>query len=124
MSTTTKSAIAVAKESLEVGKRTFERYSHKSSPQTYTQAQLFACLVLKTLFDLDYRGIEIRLREWSELRTVLGLKKVPHFTTLQKASDRLMQKYSISDLLLCTVQRFEESKKNQISFNFHSTRSI
>ncbi len=119
MSTSTKSAIEVAKESLEVGNRKFEAYSHESSPQIYTQPQLFACLVLKVFFGIDYRRFEIQLRESSELREALGLKRVPHFTTLQKAAERLMKKYDIADLLQCTMQRFEECKKNQLNFNFN-----
>jgi hypothetical protein len=38
---------------------------------------------------LDYRGFTTLLEEFSELREVLGLKKVPHYTTLQKAEQRL-----------------------------------
>ncbi|HEV3447133.1 MAG TPA: hypothetical protein VG099_21010 [Gemmataceae bacterium] len=33
------------------------RYAHRFSPHTYTQPQLFACLVLKVFLKTDYRGL-------------------------------------------------------------------
>jgi len=39
------------------GQKYLDKYSHHFSPKTFTQAQLFACLVLKQFFTTDYRGI-------------------------------------------------------------------
>lgn len=69
-----------------------EEYSHLFSPHQFTQAQLLAILVLKAHFGKDYRGITVLLAEWSDAREVLGLKKVPHFTTLWMAQKRLLKK--------------------------------
>ena len=67
-------------------------YAHRKSPRKFTQPQLLACLVIKEFLQLDYRGLHMLLREWSDLRRVLGLKKVPHFTTLCAAANRLLGK--------------------------------
>src|SRR5205085_10371319 len=66
-------------------------YSHRCSPKKFTQHQLFACLVLKTFLKTDYRGLAAHLVDHSDLRAVLGLVAVPHFTTPQKASRRLLR---------------------------------
>jgi hypothetical protein len=49
-------------------------------------------LALRQFFKLEYRGLVTRLREWEELRTVLSLTRVPHFTTLIHAEKRLLKK--------------------------------
>src|SRR5215207_7835303 len=83
------------------------RYGQKFSPKVYTQPQLFACLVLKQFFKTDYRGIEQMLIDLPDLVNVLQLKAVPHFTTLQKACQRLLARQHDADALLtATVRRF------------------
>jgi hypothetical protein len=89
---TTKSPLSVAKLALEVARQCYADYSCAKSPKKFTQPQLVACLVLKEFLRLDYRGIRQTLLEWSDLRQVLGLCKVPHFTTLCAAHRRLLRK--------------------------------
>lgn len=89
---TTKSVLSLAAVAYELGQRTLPAYSCALSPQVYTQPQLFALLVLRQFLRRDYRGLSQMLEEWSDLREVLGLKKVPHYTTLQKAAARLLKK--------------------------------
>jgi len=89
---TTKSTLAVARTALEAAKRALPDYSCPKSPKKFTQPQLLACLVVKEFQNLDYRGIHVMLAEWSDLRNVLGLDKVPHFTTLCQAAKRLLAK--------------------------------
>jgi len=89
MSTASKSPRKVAAVALEVGRRSFPRYSHRYSRRDFTLAQLFALLALRQFFKTDYRGIVAVLHDWPTLRQDLGLEKVPHFTTLQKAERRL-----------------------------------
>ncbi len=90
MSTLSKSPNRVARMALTTGNRVLPPYAHRFSPKKYTQPQLFACLVLKTFFKTDYRGLTTLLGDHTDLRTLLGLHLVPHFTTLQKASRRLL----------------------------------
>lgn len=93
------------------GKRTLDDYSHPSSPRLYTQSQLFACLVLKTFLGMDYRAISVFLSDFSEAREMIGLKRVPHYTTLQKACQRLL-KQGVAVKLLDTTVRMHQKKSD------------
>ncbi len=106
MSITSKSPVRVAEQALAVGTNAFPLYAHRYSPKLYTQPQLFACLVLKTFFKTDYRGMAQQLRDLSDLRRTLGLERVPHFTTLQKAAHRLLRQPHARRVLHGTVRRF------------------
>src|SRR5271155_1945568 len=102
---TSKSPRTVAMVALAAGKEAFSDYSHKFSPKTFTQPQLFTCLVLKEFERKDYRGIRQLLVDWPDLCEAIGLKKVPHYTTLQKASRRLLRLPHVRTLLNDTVRR-------------------
>ena len=121
MSTTTKSAITVAARALAVGQATLRPFAHRFSPQRYRQPQLFACLVLKVFLKTDYRGIVAHLRDWSDLRRVLGLTRVPHFTTLHKAAKRLLRLRRTRRLLHATVRRFQGRRTRVRRAAFDST---
>jgi hypothetical protein len=99
MSTMTKSPLKVARQALAVGAQALRLYSHTNSPKKFTQPQLFSCLVLKTFFKTDYRGVEQLLVDLPDLRNTLRLAEVPHFTTLHKAARRLL-KLRLADRLL------------------------
>ena len=88
----TKSPVAVAKEALEVAKAALPVYSSRFSKKDFTQPQLFAILALRQFFKTDYRGTAQLLRDFSELRAVLKLKKVPHYSTLCYAEKRLVKR--------------------------------
>lgn len=53
----TKSAVRLAREALAVGEKALPRYSARTYPHDYTQAQLFALLVLKQFFRTNYCGV-------------------------------------------------------------------
>jgi hypothetical protein len=108
---TSKSPRKVAMVALAAGKEAFSDYSHKYSPHKFTQPQLFACLVLKEFEKKDYRGMAQLLEDWSDLREVLGLKTVPHYTTLQKASRRLLKLKHVRKLLTDTVGRIFRGRR-------------
>ena len=67
-------------------------HTSKFSRKDFTQHQHVAILALKTFLKTDYRGIVDCLRDGSDLRDALGLRKVPHFTTLQKVHARLKKR--------------------------------
>ncbi len=75
------------------------------SPQKFTQPQLFVCLVLKIFFKTDYRGIVAVLNDSPDLCECFDLTSVPHFTTLQKASQRLLRLKVAKSLLHSTVEQ-------------------
>jgi hypothetical protein len=107
---TSKSPKRVLAEALAVAEASLPRYSHRFSPRVFTQHQLFACLVLKDFYDLTYRGTVGLLADSDSLREAIGLEKAPHFTTLQKAADRLLVKKSFRRLITATVQRARKAK--------------
>ena len=91
MATTTKSPGRVLLVALGIARRCLPAYSHRCSPKKYTQHQLFACLALKDFLNLDYRGLVALLADSPALRAAIGLKETPDFTTLHKASRRLLK---------------------------------
>ncbi len=111
MSYTSKSPRTVALVAMKVGQRSLPRYAHRYAPKTFTQAQLFACLVLKQFFTTDYRGIVAYLHDMPELCQAMQLTRIPHYTTLQKASRRLLIFASVRELLLASVQMNSRSCK-------------
>jgi hypothetical protein len=92
----TKSPRAVAREALRLAQEALPAYSSKFSRKDFTQHQLFALLALKTFCKTDYRGVTQLLDDFAELRADLGLAKVPHYSTLCKAEQRLLKKGSSS----------------------------
>lgn len=111
MSTLTKSPLRVAREALAIGRRCLRPYARRTSPKKFTQPQLFACLVLKAFLRTDYRGLACHLIDHSDIRTALGLEVVPHFTTPQKASRRLLRQRKARRLFRTTVRRFLGRRK-------------
>lgn len=110
MSTTSKSPKAVLQTAYAVGQVSLRAYSHRFSPKTFTQPQLFACLVLKEFLQLDYRKLAATLKDAPEWRALIGLEKTPHFTTFQKAARRLLISSHTRRLLGETVQRAVKAK--------------
>jgi len=104
MAATSKSPRKILTVGYLIGKLALPDYAHKFSPKTYTQPQLFACLVLKEFLHRDYRGIEELLKDTPELAAAIDLKKIPDFTTLQKAAGRLLMSAVTSRLLDMTVR--------------------
>src|SRR6478735_4475076 len=88
----TKSPLAVARMALSVARESIPAFSSKFSRKDFTQHQHFALMALREFLKTDYRGLEQMLKEWAELREVLGLKKVPDHSTIQKAAERLLEK--------------------------------
>src|SRR5262245_1170400 len=104
MAATSKSPRAVLIVGHLIGKLSLPDYAHKFSPKTYTQPQLFACLVLKEFLHRDYRGIEQLLKDTPELAAAIELKVIPDHSTLQKAAGRLLPSVSAGRLLDMTIR--------------------
>jgi hypothetical protein len=88
--TTSKSPRRVLEVAYEAACRALPAHRHKFSPKKFTQHQLLACLVLKEFSRLDYRGLAQHLTDHADLRALIDLKTVPHYTTFQKAAQRLL----------------------------------
>ena len=81
--------VPFARVALEVGREVLPAYSHRFSPQRFTQPQLLAILCLMRYEDWTFRAAEIRLAEHGELRRVLELKAVPDHSTFFRFMLRL-----------------------------------
>jgi hypothetical protein len=121
VSTLSKSPLRVARRALATAAGVLPPYAHVYSPRKFTQPQLFACLVLKTFLKTDYRGLVAHLADHSDLRAALGLKTVPHFTTPQKASRRLLRLPAARHLFAATVRRFRGRRRRVRRAAFDST---
>ena len=88
----TKSPRRVARAALAVAREALPAYAARTSRKDFTQHQLFAVLALKTFLKTDYRGVVAALEDCSDLRRDLGLAKVPHYSTLCYAEQRLLKK--------------------------------
>src|SRR5215213_5746323 len=80
----------MSKSALRVARAALPPYGSRYSRHDYTQPQLFALLVLKQFLRTDYRGLVALVAEWRDLRHALGLRKVPHYSTLAHAARRLL----------------------------------
>jgi Transposase DDE domain/Transposase domain (DUF772) len=87
---TSKSPRRVLQVAYDAACRAVPAHAHKFSPKKFTQPQLLACLVLKEFSRLDYRGLAEHLADHPDLCRLIALKAVPHFTTFQKAAQRLL----------------------------------
>lgn len=93
----TKSPIAVAREALRIGRQSLPTYASKFSRQDFTLAQLFAILVLRKFFRTDYRGVVAIVGQWAELQEILGLTKIPNYSTLWHVEQKLLEKGDFND---------------------------
>jgi len=64
-------------------------YSSRFSKHTFTQPQLVALYCLKLKLGVSYRELGDWLGEMPRIQQALGLRGLPHFTTVQKAFARL-----------------------------------
>ena len=96
---TSKSTLDVARMALRAARDSLPDHAKAKSPKKFTQPQLVASLVIKEFLQLDYRGIHLVLKEWSDLRNALGLRGTPHFTTLCAAAKRLLRKAQADAIL-------------------------
>jgi Transposase domain (DUF772) len=104
MGTTSKSPKRVLQAAHAVGQQRLPVYWHRFSPKKFTLPQLFACLVLKEFLRLDYRKLSALLEDAPSFAATIGLKSVPHFSTFQKAADRLLLAQHARRLLDETVE--------------------
>ncbi|OYT57124.1 hypothetical protein B6U70_02740 [Euryarchaeota archaeon ex4484_162] len=56
-------------------------YSSKYSKKTYTTHQHLLCLCIKEIQKQSYRDCRDFLDKFDQLQNILGLTKVPHYTT-------------------------------------------
>jgi hypothetical protein len=89
---TTKSPVALARRALRIAKESIPLYAHPYASRDFNQHQLFAILTLCRSLKTDFCGIIGILEDSPELREVLGLNKIPDYSTLFYAEQRLTRK--------------------------------
>ena len=67
-------------------------YSCKYSKRKYTQHQM-SLVLLKEYFNEDYRNIVEIIEVMYKVKSRIGLKQIPHFTSLHKFTSRLNSVY-------------------------------
>lgn len=80
--------VRAAELSMRVTRSCVAAYACVRSRHDFTQRQLLTCLVLRAQLKMTYRGITDLLELTPVLREVMGMEKVPHYTTLQKFAAR------------------------------------
>lgn len=98
--------LAVASLSMRISRKYVEPYSHAKSPHKFTQSQLITCLVLRAYLKTTYRGIIEILEASDALRERMGLKRLPHYSTLKKFADRSEVLHIIDCMLQDIVRQF------------------
>jgi hypothetical protein len=101
--------VPFARVALEVSQEVVPVYSHRFSPQRFTQPQLLAILCLMRYEDWTFRAAEVRLAEHAELRQALELQTVPDYSTLFRFMLRV-QEQVIAQVLAEVVRRFQSRK--------------
>ncbi|MDI6825949.1 MAG: hypothetical protein QMD36_02000 [Candidatus Aenigmarchaeota archaeon] len=81
--------IKFVKTVIKVAKKSLPPYSCKFSNHIYTQYQHLSILSIKKRLRLKYREIVELLELMSEVRKILKLKRIPHFSAIQKFFARL-----------------------------------
>jgi Transposase DDE domain/Transposase domain (DUF772) len=101
--------VPFAHVALEVSREVVPAYSHRFSPQRFTQPQLLAILCLMRYEDWTFRAAEVRLAEHGELRQALELHAVPDYSTLFRFMLRVEEKM-IAQVLAEVVRRFQSRR--------------
>ncbi len=98
---------------MQLAKKYVEPYSHRNSPQKFTQAQLLTCLILRAYLKTTYRGL-IEILEVSELlQKQIGLRRLPHYSTLKRFADRSCIMEIIDAMLMEIVQQFDGESREE-----------
>ena len=79
----------VAEMAMDLSRPYLADYGAVRSRHDFTQRQLMTCLILKAYLKTTYRGVVEILAISPQLQQRLGMEgKLPHYTTLQKFSER------------------------------------
>jgi len=103
----------LAKESQRLAQRVVPPYSSKFSKRTYTQDQHIAILCVRVKARQKLRDMEELLINMPDVQQVLGLSRVPDYSTMCRAMKRLRTKI-LSVLLYLTACVFPSQGKASI----------
>ncbi len=93
------------------------RFGRKHAPRKYNEWAHAVLLSFKQLFDKSYRFVIEQIALMTPLLELLGIPEAPHFTTLQKASQRFR-----GTLIEKVISSFVSSTKSQsVRYGIDST---
>jgi len=81
-------------------------YASKFSRHDFTLAQLFACLLVRELFDLSFRRTEALLRDTDWCQRI-GMSKPPDHATLCRAFGVLLNRGKVNSMLMLFAHLLE-----------------
>src|SRR5271154_3649767 len=88
----------------------------KFSRKDFTDAQLFACLVLREHQKKSYRGVVALLKDCPHWCADIGLKKVPDHNTLCRAHKELVKPGVVEkmmDVSIATARELERRRRRR-----------
>lgn len=115
---TSKSPRKVLRLAHELARQALPDHDSRFSRHDFTNAQLFACLVLREHQRKSFRGVEALLRDSPTWRADIGLSKTPDHNTLCRAFDRFVRPamaWTMLDLMakLAQTRRTIRRKRDQ-----------
>lgn len=112
-----KHLLEVASLALAAAQEALPAYGHRFSPKKFTQPQLAACMALKTFLRQDYRGVCAVLAVSPPLRKALGLKCVPHYSTLAHFSKRVLSEEALAAMISEVARRAGGAAKVELALD-------
>jgi hypothetical protein len=113
---TSKSPRKVLRLAYELARDALPDYGSPFSRHDFTNAQLFACLVLREHQRKSFRGVEVLLRDSPQWLGDIGLSKAPDHNTLCRAFDRFVKPalaWTILDLMAQLAQQRGTIKRSR-----------
>jgi hypothetical protein len=114
--TTSKSPRKVLKLAHQLAQQALPDHDSRFSRHDFTNAQLFACLVLREHQRKSFRGVEALLRDSPTWLADIGLARPPDHNTLCRAFDRFVKPalaWTILDLMAQLAQQRGTVKRNR-----------
>jgi hypothetical protein len=113
---TSKSPRKVLRLAHELAGQVLPAYASRFSRKDFTNAQLFACLVLREHQKKSFRGVEALLADSPQWLADIGLAKAPDHNTLDRAFGRFMKPglaRSMLDLMARLAKQRRVLKRNR-----------
>jgi len=106
---TSKSPRKVLKLAHQLGQEVLPQYASRFSRKDFTNAQMFACLVLREHQRKSFRGVEALLIDSPLWLADIGLSKAPDHNTLCRAAKFLLKELKANRLLDVTTRWADEA---------------
>jgi len=110
---TCKSPRKVFNAAYALAQATLPLYNSKYSRKDFTQAQLFACLVLREHQKKSYRGLVALLEDCPHWCADIGLTKVPDPWTLCRAFHEILKPGTVEKMLDLSIHMAHKAERKR-----------